>query len=338
MTMGTSAQPRVAAGERDVSTPAVTPPANSTPTATRADRPRRARSSRGGWLYLTPVIVVFVMWTYLPMLGSVLISFSDWHLGSGFRGWAGVENYAALFRNGEIQASLVQTVVFAALMLPFATIIPMVLAILLWLRPGRASTVFQALLFLPVMLAPVSHAAAWQLMLNPLNGFLNTILEGFGLPGVNWLGDPFWAPIVVSAVTAARIVATNMLIFTSGLAGIDRKTLAAADIEGATTWEKIRFIVIPQLKGLTIVLGAMSLVLGGQWVFNNVSILTQGGPDGSTNTIYFHIYQLGFEFLYTDRAAAASVLVLLIVFAVFALLQLLRAWSRARIHREEKRP
>lgn len=293
-----------------------------------------ARSS--GWLYLAPIVVIFAMWAYLPMVGSVVISFSDWQLGTGFRGWVGLENYQALFHNNEFQMALLRTVLFSVIMLPLATFVPMVLAVLLWLRPGRASGIFQALLFLPVMLAPVSHAAAWQMLLNPLNGLVNTMLGAVEIPGVNWLGQPGWAPFVISAVTAARIIATNMLIYAAGLAAIDRRTLDAAELEGATVWERIRFVVIPQMRGLTLVLGAMSLVLGGQWVFNNVSILTQGGPDGATNTIYFSIYQLGFDFLYSDQAAAASVLVLLIVFAVFGLLQLLRTRSLLSARRERR--
>jgi len=253
---------------------------------------------------------MLTVWIYGPMLVSVFLSFADWNLTTSFGGMVGLENFRELLRRPDFLNALARTVLYAVVLLPFATVVPMILAILLWQRPSRAATIYRTLLFLPVMIAPVAHAASWRFLLNPLTGPLNEILGVVGLPPVNWLGNPTTALPVIVVVTSARIVATNMLIYSAMLATLDRRTVAAAQVEGATTWETMRFVVIPQLRGVTIMLGLLSFVMAGQWVFNYVSILTQGGPDGATDTVYFYIYTMGFTFFETGVASAASAVIL----------------------------
>lgn len=281
-------------------------PAAPSPPATPPRRVRRGRA----WPFLAPLLVMLTVWIYGPMLVSVFLSFADWNLTTSFGGMVGLENFRELLRRPDFLNALARTVLYAVVLLPFATVVPMILAILLWQRPSRAATIYRTLLFLPVMIAPVAHAASWRFLLNPLTGPLNEILGFFGLPPVNWLGNPTTALPVIVVVTSARVVATNMLIYSAMLATLDRRTVAAAQVEGATTWETMRFVVIPQLRGVTIMLGLLSFVMAGQWVFNYVSILTQGGPDGATDTVYFYIYTMGFTFFETGVASAASAVIL----------------------------
>ncbi|HLS49493.1 MAG TPA: sugar ABC transporter permease [Actinomycetaceae bacterium] len=281
------------------------------PAREAAPSPPAARVRRGrAWPFLAPLLVALTVWIYGPMLVSVFLAFADWNLTTSFGGMVGLDNFRELLRRPDFLNALLRTALYAVVLLPFATIVPMILAIMLWQRPSRAATIYRTLLFLPVMIAPVAHAASWRFLLNPLTGPLNEILGFFGLPPVNWLGDPNTALPVIVVVTSARIVATNMLIYSAMLATLDRRTVAAAQVEGATTWETMRFVVIPQLRGVTIMLGLLSFVMAGQWVFNYVSILTQGGPDGATDTVYFYIYTMGFTFFETGVASAASAVIL----------------------------
>jgi len=294
------------------------------PRAVREDAPRRVRASVRPWLYLSPVLVAIGVWIYAPALFTVALSVLDWNLTTPPTGLVGADNFARLFRSADFWQALAQTALYALALLPFSTVIPLGLAIMLWQRPGRASTVYRSLLFLPVMMAPVAVAVSWKFMLNPLVGLANEVVGWFGVPPVNWLGDPSTALVVIVAVTAAKVTAFNMLLFSAALSGLDRRTIEAARLEGATSWEITRFIVAPQLAGTTALLGTLSLVLAGQWVFTNVTVLTQGGPDGVTDNIYYRIYTLGFEFFETGTASAAAVIVLL-VFAVAGI-----AWRLVR--------
>jgi multiple sugar transport system permease protein len=270
--------------------------------------PRRGARA---WPYLTPVVALLLVWVYGPALFTGVLSFLEWNLTGAPGGFVALDNYARLFREPEFGQAAGQTLLYAAALLPFSTVVPMFLAIMLWQRPGRASTVYRSLLFLPVMVAPVAVAVSWRFLLNPLQGLANEAIGLVGLPPMNWLGNPASALVVIVLVTSAKVTAFNMLLYSAALSTLDRRTLEAARLERAGAWEATRFVVIPQLHRTTALLGLLSIVLAGQWVFTNVSVLTQGGPDGVTDNVYYRIYTLGFEFFETGMASAAAAIVLL---------------------------
>lgn len=289
----------------------------------RPAAPRGGRSSaaRRGWLFLIPLLVAVGAWVYLPLVGTVVLAFLDWRL-VGTPEFVGADNFAQLFRDPHLVPALVQTLGYALGLLPFATVVPLLLAVLLWYRPGRAADGYRALLFLPVMIAPTAFAVSWFFLLNPLEGLVNTLLEGVGIAGPYWLGDPRTALPAIVAVTSARVVAFNLLLYSAALDGIDRRLIQAARLEGATWWEATRFIVLPQLARATVLIAVLSVVLAGQWAFTNIAVLTGGEPDGTTDNIYSLIYEYGFDFFDTGMASAASLLVLLalgLLAAVWAL-------------------
>lgn len=298
-------------------------------TVSDSARGRRYRPGRA-WPYVTPVVVLLFMWIYGPALFTGVLSFLEWNLTGEVGGFVGFDNYARLFREPEFTQAAGQTLLYAAALLPFSTVVPMFLAIMLWQKSGRASTVYRSLLFLPVMVAPVAAAVSWRFILNPLQGLANELIGFVGLPPMNWLGDPRSALIVIVLVTAAKVTAFNMLLYSAALTALDRRTLEAARLESATAWETTRFIVIPQLHKTTLLLGILSIVLAGQWVFTNVSVLTQGGPDGVTDNVYYRIYTLGFEFFETGMASAAAAIVLLFFALAGVVWILLRRFSANR--------
>lgn len=289
------------------------------------DPPRRRRPR--AWPYLLPLGLSVGTWVYLPVLATLVLAVLDWNLTSPSAEFVGLDNFSRLLSEPEFGRAAVQTLLYALALLPFSTVLPLLLAVLLWLRPGRASTVYRSLLFLPAMVAPVALAVSWRFLLNPLDGLANRFLAFFGWGPVNWLGDPAWAFPVVVVVTSARVVAFNMLLCSAALSAVDRRTVEAARLEGATTVEVVRFVVLPRMVAPTVLLGLLSIVLAGQWAFTNVSVLTQGGPDGVTDNVYHRIHTLGFGYFETGMASAASVLVL-VLFAVAAVAAAL--WRRHR--------
>ncbi len=293
----------------------------------RARRPAAAhpRFPRVG--LLAPLLVALGVWVYGPALVTLGLSFADWRLTDTLT-WAGLDNLRMLLSDGDFVRSAGQTVLYALALLPFATVVPLMIATMLWMRPGRAALVYRALLFLPVMVAPVSVAVAWRFLLNPLNGLLAHGLGAFGLPPVDLLGDPSTALLTVVAITAARVTAFNMLLYGAALSGLDRRLLEVARLERATAWETMRFVVLPQLVRPTIVLALLSLVLAGQWTFTNVAVLTQGGPDNATDSVYYRIYTLGFTFFQVGPASAAAMLVLAALAIVGAAVALVQRGSR----------
>lgn len=276
--------------------------------------------------YLAPLLIVLAVWVYGPLACTIVLSVLDWD-GVGTPAFAGLGNFVTLFTRPEFPAALLSTVALVACVLPFATVVPMGLAIMLWKRPGRASSVYRAVLFLPVVLAPVATAMSWQFVLNPLGGVLNETLGVFGLGPVNWLGDPATALPTIAAITAGKVVGLNVLLYGAALDGIDRDGLAAAGIDGATEWQTTRHVVVPQLWPITGLLAGLCVVLAGQWAFTNVAVLTQGGPDGTTDNVYYRLYTYGFTFFDTGVASAAAVVLIVVLGLPLAVRAVLRSRS-----------
>ena len=280
------------------------------------------------WPYLAPLLLALAVWVYGPTLFTALLSFLDSNLSSDPEGFVGLDNYAELFRHDEFVRSAWQTLLYAVALLPFSTVVPLGLAIMLWMRPGRASTIYRALLFVPAIMAPVAVAVAWQFLLNPLQGLAADTAELLGMQPVNWLGNPSTALPVIVVATAAKVTAFNILLCGAALASLDRRFVEAARLEGATSWDVTRSIVLPHVAPAITGLALLNVVLAGQWVFTNVSELTDGGPDGSTDNVYYRIYSLAFDFFDTGEASAAAVVVLVTVGALAA------AWRLAgRVNR-----
>lgn len=262
------------------------------------------------WLYLTPMLTALVVWVYGPLLATAALSVSDWDLTSAPPAFVGLANYEDLVNRPEFGQSLRQTLFYVLGMLAFAVPIPLGLAVLLWKRPGRASSAYRTLLFLPVVLAPVATAVSWQFVLNPLQGLANAVLDWVHLGPVNWLGDPRSALATIVVITSAKIVALNMLLFGAALATLDRRCLEAARLDGASEWEATRHVVLPQLARTTSFVALLCVVLAAQWTFTNISVLTQGGPAGATDNLFYRLYTYGFTFFDTGLAAAAAMVVL----------------------------
>jgi multiple sugar transport system permease protein len=265
-------------------------------------------ASTRAWPYVAPLVTVLAVTLYGPLVMTLVLSVVDWDF-TGAPTLAGVRHYADLFTQPEFPGALVQTLFLVAWMVPFASVLPMGLAILLWKRPGRASAVYRALLFSPVVLAPVANAVSWQFVLNPLQGVANRALGLLGVAPVNWLGDPHTALPTIAVITAGKIIGLNVVLYGAALGGVDPQCLAAARVDGASEWQITWRVVLPQLRRTTILLSGLTVLLAGQWAFTNVAVLTQGGPHGVTDNVYYRIYTYGFTFFDTGAASAAAVVV-----------------------------
>jgi multiple sugar transport system permease protein len=259
---------------------------------------------------------------------SGVLSFSDWNLTSPHPAWVGLDNYRRLIDQPEFPHAAWNTVVYALAMLPFATVVPMTLAIALWKRPGRVSTVYRSVLFLPVVIAPVTTAITWQFLLDPLQGLVNAGLAVVGIGPYNWLGDPSTALPTIVVITSVKVVALNLLLFGAALANLDRRVLEAAALDGASEWETTRHLVLPHLRRTVVLLGLLSLVVVWPWIFANVAVLTQGGPSGATDNVYYRLFTYAFTFFDAGTASAAAVVISLALGLVLGAGAAISAWSR----------
>ncbi|MCK9899933.1 ABC transporter permease [Parafrankia colletiae] len=276
------------------------------------------------WAYQAPLLIALVVWVYGPLVFTAVLSVLDWDLTSPDKTFVGVDNYRQLVEEPEFPRALARTGLYVLALLPFATVLPMALAIMLWKRPGKASDRYRSLLFMPVVLAPVATAVTWRFILDPLGGVVNSTFGAVGLPEQDWLGDPDTAIWAISLITASRFVALNILLYGAALVALDRRAFDAARVDGATEWEITRHLVVPQLVGTTALLAFLCAVFAGQWTFTNIAVLTQGGPVNSTDNVYYRLYTYAFTFFEAGTGAAAAVLIVVVLTALFGLSTLVR--------------
>jgi multiple sugar transport system permease protein len=286
----------------DHRTPRARPP-DRPPSSGGRDRPRPA-------VYLGPLLTALLIWVYAPLAFTVVLSLLNWNLISPQVSWQGAANYTDLFAQSDFIQAAVNTLWYALAVLPLATVVPCALAIALWKRPGRRSEIYRALLFLPVVLAPVANALAWQFILDPLQGAANHLVGLIGIGPQDWLGNPATALPTIVVVTGGKIVALNVLLFGAALAPLDRRMVEAAQLDGARRWEITRWVILPQLWRTIALLAMLSLVVVWPWLFTNIAVLTQGGPDGATSNLYYQLYTYAFTFYDEGTAAATAVVII----------------------------
>lgn len=283
--------------------------------ARRAHTRRRLR--KAGWVafFLFPSAIPLLLFTLLPMGGSLWVSLHDWNLISEME-WVGLENYADLLADPTTRTVFGHTLLYIAGYLPLVYAGGLGLALLLNQRfPGRS--LFRAAYFLPVVTSWVVVALVWQWLLNPSNGLVNQVLGTLGLPQPGWWTDPAWAMPSVILASAWKDLGFVMVILLAGLQAIPQELYEAAWVDGASAWQRFRSITLPLLTPSTFFVVVISLINGFQ-VFDQVFVMTGGGPAGSSQVVVGHIYDLTFRYGRAGQASALSWLLFLLILAATA--------------------
>jgi multiple sugar transport system permease protein len=263
--------------------------------------------------FLAPSLVPLALFTLGPMAASLGISFLSWDLLTSPE-LVGVDNYAELLRDDEFWAAVGHTFYFLGLYLPL--VFAGGLGIALALNRGvRGIAVFRSLYFLPVVTSWVVVALMWKWLLDPSGGLVNSALGLVGIDGPGWWTEPAWAMPAVVLATAWKDLGFVMVIFLAGLQAIPQDYYEAAQLDGAGWWPQFRHITLPLLSPASFFVLTISLINGFQ-VFDQVFVMTGGGPAGATTVIVERIYTNAFRYSEMGYAAAMSWVLFAIVIAV----------------------
>jgi alpha-1,4-digalacturonate transport system permease protein len=277
-------------------------------------RPRRACGTRlAPYLFLAPNMVLFLLFTIGPAFYSFYLSaFST----SPFRAtrFVGLGNYAELLDDGAFRNAVGNSVVFVVSHTTIVTLVAIAVAVLLNTRI-RARGFFRSVYFFPVLLSPVVVALVWRWILDTDVGLLNAALQAVGLEPQPWLLDGNLAMMVVIAVGVWIHTGFYAMILLAGLQSIDQSLYEAALVDGASPWQKFLRVTLPLLRPTILVVLILSVIAGFQ-AFDYIFVLTGGGPTFSTALWVQYIYRTGFDDFRFGLAAAASVLLFLVVFAL----------------------
>ncbi|MBV8717763.1 MAG: sugar ABC transporter permease [Chloroflexi bacterium] len=254
-------------------------------------------------------MLLTAVWVYWPMLRTLQLSFYEWNLlPTRDPVWLGLSNYAQLLRQPEVSRAVLNSALYIVGLVPFTICIPVVLALALGRVRAPAERVYRALMFLPVLMAPVVSAIVWRWIMNPNAGILNALLQSVGIGPVDWFRTPNVALWAITVITGWKLLGFSTLIVWAGLTNINREYLEAAVIDGATSWQRLRFVIAPLLSPTLVFMLLLTVLLSGQLTFPIINALTQGGPRDTTTNIYYLLWQFGFESFNVGLSSAAGVL------------------------------
>jgi len=287
----------------------------------------RRRHATVAWLFVLPFVAVFGVFMLVPLLSSVVMSFTDFRSSDVATPWAvnfvGLRQYTHLFADPVFRRALLNTAYFVLVGIPLTMAVALVLAMALNTGVNRFRTVFRVGFYTPVVTSVVAVAVVWRFILQP-DGLINRALGGLGIAGPDWLHSSTWAMPSLIVMAAWRNMGTLMVIFLAGLQALPAEVGEAATADGATAWQRFRHVTLPLLRP-TLLLGAVLISVGYLQFFEEPLVMTEGGPLNSTlSATYFTYNQFGFG---RYGAASAASYVLFLVIAAVSILQfrLLRA-------------
>jgi multiple sugar transport system permease protein len=288
-------------------------------------RYRRLLYSDKFWaiVLLSPNLLGFLVFILGPVIASFCLSFTKWDLLTQIE-WIGLRNYQKLFSDQVFWRALWNTVYYTIGTVPVGIAISLFLAIALNQRI-RGIKLFRAVYFLPVISSTVAVAVVWQWLYNPEFGLINYLLYLVGIEGPKWLTSITWAMPAVIIMSIWKNLGFNMLLFLAGLQGIPEVYYEAARIDGANWWQQFVKITLPLLSPTTLFVTVMSLINSFQ-VFDQVYIMTAGGPARSTSVLVHYLYQNAFEYFRMGEASAIAYILFFLVF-VITVIQLKRSKS-----------
>ncbi|MFG2895998.1 carbohydrate ABC transporter permease [Streptomyces zaomyceticus] len=301
------------------------PAAGSTPPAARGPAPtapggggppvsRRVRNRRGGrwwtpWLFLAPALILFLYFKFIPMASALTMSFQEVQPYLGNR-WVGGENYATVLSSDGFREAAWHTVVLAVGQTAGSMLLGLTLALLME-GQGRKLGFVRSAAFLPVVVPIAVVAELWRIMYHPTeDGMLNSLLGLVGFGPSGFINDPDTSMVSIMLTGIWRGAPYDMMIFLAGLAGVDRGLYEAAKVDGASRFQRIRHVTLPGLRAVLTILFILAAIRGLR-VFTEVFLLTNGGPDGSTEVVMTVIYKLGLEQNRLGVGAAGAVLLFL---------------------------
>lgn len=269
-------------------------------------------------LFLAPTVIGLGLFTFLPILASVVLAFFSWDIITPPR-FVGLENFADIAADPTIRVSFLNTIGFVVVAVTLQLAVALVLAVLVNTRmPGLLKSFFRSVLFFPLVLSAASVSIIMGYLFNENFGLVNHILNLLGMADVPWLTSTHGAMIVVILVYVWQNFGFSFLLFLGGLSSIPKEVYEAAQVDGATGWKQFWRITFPLVSPTTLVASVMAIISALQ-IFDQPYVLTRGGPGDSTRTAVMVIYESAFKQLEFGRASAIGIVLTVVIMLVTAI-------------------
>jgi multiple sugar transport system permease protein len=281
-------------------------------------------ASRVGWLFVAPAMTAIAVFFVVPVIAALAMSFTDFDIYAladlrNLR-FIGLDNYAHLLNTPLFWQALANTFFFVLVGVPLSIAASLGAALLLNSPLVRWQGFFRTALFAPVVTTLVAVAVVWRYLLHTRYGLLNHALSSIGITPVDWLGDPLWAMPAIVLLSIWKNFGYNMIILLAGLQAIPADLYEAARIEGASRWQQLRYVTLPSLAPMLLMVSILTMA-GHFQLFAEPYVMTQGGPAQRTVTVLYFMYEEGFKWWSLGSASAVAFVLFVFMFAL-TLLQL----------------
>ena len=289
------------------------------------------QASEAGWWLSAPALLIIGGFFLVPVIAAFLLSFTDFDLYAlaDYRNLrvVGLQNYATLFTTPLFWKALGNTALFVVLGVPLSLLASLGTALLIDSRLARFKPFFRTALFAPVVTTLVAVALIWRYLLHTRYGLINYGLAHFGIPPIDWLGDPHWSMPAIVLLAVWKNFGYNMIILIAALQTIPEDLYEAARLEGAGAWAQLRHITLPLLVPTLGFVGILT-VSGYFQLFAEPYVMTQGGPLQSTVSVLYYMFDQGFTWWRLGFASSVAFVLFALVLALTALqIRLMRAAS-----------
>ncbi|MDO5673229.1 MAG: sugar ABC transporter permease [Actinomycetaceae bacterium] len=271
---------------------------------------------------LAPNLALLLIFTYRPLLDNIRLSFTDWNISAPVANPVGFANYIEWVGKKDTWIIVTNTVVFTAATVIGSMVIGLALALVLDQKIlGRNA--MRSIIFAPYIISGAAIGVAFQFVFDPTFGLIADLMERLGQVSPDFYGQTHWALFMVTATYIWKNLGYTFVIYLAALQGRRKDLDEAAEIDGASSWTKLRRVVLPQLRGTTFFL-LITVLLNSMQVFDIINVMTRGGPVGNgTTTMVYQVYQETF----VNSRAGYGATVATILFLVLLVITLLQVWQ-----------
>ena len=270
---------------------------------------REKIDSNSGYLFIAPQMLLMLFFIIIPVInGFKLSAYSSYGRQEIFVGW---DNFKFLFEDPIFVRSILNTVIFVVAIVLLTIVFALFVSTTVFDKSQKYISFIRTSYYLPVMVSMLVMSIIWKMLLNPANGAVTWLLGQIGIENINLLGNETMVMPVIIFVTFVGNVGQAILIYLATMIGIPKDYFEAAELDGATRWQKIRHIIIPLVKSTTLYL-VITNIIAVLKIFVVIQQLTGGGPNNASVTMMYYLYQNAFVYNRTGVAAAIGVLMFLV--------------------------
>lgn len=288
-----------------------------TQTLTRTAVMSRVKSNAISYLFMVPALIFFCGFVIIPMGMGIVTSFTDSHMGGST--FIGLTNYINLFQDQKFLKSVVNTFVIVLVAVPTVTFFSLWVSSAIYKMRAGICSFFRCVFYLPVVTGSVAVVVVWKWMFDVYNGLFNYGLKAVGLSPIDWLGSSKTALLCIIIILFTTSIGQPIVLYVSALGNVDQSLVEAAQVDGATPFQTFWRIKWPSVMPTTLYIMVITTINSFQ-CFALIQLLTSGGPNYSTSTVMYLLYETAFKTYQYGYADAMGVM-LAIVIALFSVLQ-----------------